>query len=64
MRPDRPGREGPGPAMRGASTANRGRTSFNSRDGGRPVVMGDQVRPNLSFLLSVICSIYIKKSFS
>ncbi|KAI7814079.1 SAFB-like transcription modulator [Triplophysa rosa] len=42
MRPDRPGREGPGPAMRGASTANRGRTSFNSRDGGRPVVMGDQ----------------------
>lgn len=50
MRPDRPGREGPGPAMRGASTANRGRTSFNSRDGGRPVGMGDQVRPNISIL--------------
>ncbi|XP_073715038.1 SAFB-like transcription modulator [Misgurnus anguillicaudatus] len=42
MRPDRPGRDGPGPAMRGASTANRGRTSFNSRDGGRPVVIGEQ----------------------
>ncbi|XP_050970005.1 SAFB-like transcription modulator isoform X2 [Labeo rohita] len=42
MRPERPGREGPGPAMRGVSTASRGRTSFNSRDGGRPVVMGDQ----------------------
>uniref|UniRef100_A0A671NQZ6 SAFB-like transcription modulator n=1 Tax=Sinocyclocheilus anshuiensis TaxID=1608454 RepID=A0A671NQZ6_9TELE len=42
MRPERPGREGPGPAMRGVSTASRGRASFNSRDGGRPVVMGDQ----------------------
>ncbi|KAK7170530.1 hypothetical protein R3I94_000660 [Phoxinus phoxinus] len=42
MRPERPGREGPGPAIRGVSTASRGRTSFNSRDGGRPVVMGDQ----------------------
>ncbi|KAK2913796.1 hypothetical protein Q8A67_002195 [Cirrhinus molitorella] len=42
MRQERPGREGPGPAMRGVSTASRGRTSFNSRDGGRPVVMGDQ----------------------
>lgn len=60
MRPDRPGREGPGPAMRGASTANRARTSFNSRDGGRPVVMGDQVRPNISILLSVSDSISTK----
>ncbi|XP_067298390.1 SAFB-like transcription modulator [Pseudorasbora parva] len=42
MRPERPTREGPGPAMRGVSTASRGRTSFNSRDGGRPVVMGEQ----------------------
>uniref|UniRef100_A0A9J8BTV2 SAFB-like, transcription modulator n=1 Tax=Cyprinus carpio carpio TaxID=630221 RepID=A0A9J8BTV2_CYPCA len=42
MRPERPGREGPGPAMRGVSTASRGRASFNSRDGSRPVVMGDQ----------------------
>ncbi|XP_056090098.1 SAFB-like transcription modulator isoform X2 [Rhinichthys klamathensis goyatoka] len=42
MRPERPGREGPGPAIRGVSTASRGRTSFNSRDGGRPVVMGEQ----------------------
>ncbi|XP_016128686.1 SAFB-like transcription modulator isoform X1 [Sinocyclocheilus grahami] len=42
MHPERPGREGPRPAMRGVSTASRGRASFNSRDGGRPVVMGDQ----------------------
>ncbi|XP_052416210.1 SAFB-like transcription modulator isoform X4 [Carassius gibelio] len=42
MRPERPGREGPGPAIRGVSTASRGRASFSSRDGGRPVVMGDQ----------------------
>ncbi|XP_067255627.1 SAFB-like transcription modulator isoform X3 [Chanodichthys erythropterus] len=42
MRPERPGREGPGPAMRGVSAASRGRSSFNSRDGGRPVVMGEQ----------------------
>ncbi|XP_016140881.1 SAFB-like transcription modulator isoform X3 [Sinocyclocheilus grahami] len=42
MRPERPGREGPGPAMRGVPTASRGRTSFNSRDSGRPVVMGEQ----------------------
>ncbi|XP_052002175.1 SAFB-like transcription modulator [Xyrauchen texanus] len=42
MRPERPGREGPGPAIRGASSASRGRTSFNSRDGGRPVVIGEQ----------------------
>ncbi|XP_051565180.1 SAFB-like transcription modulator isoform X1 [Myxocyprinus asiaticus] len=42
MRPERPGREGPSPALRGTSTASRGRTSFNSRDGGRPVVIGEQ----------------------
>ncbi|XP_043099585.1 SAFB-like transcription modulator isoform X3 [Puntigrus tetrazona] len=42
MRPERPGREGPGPAMRGVSSASRGRASFNNRDSGRPVVMGDQ----------------------
>uniref|UniRef100_A0A8C2Q595 SAFB-like, transcription modulator n=1 Tax=Cyprinus carpio TaxID=7962 RepID=A0A8C2Q595_CYPCA len=42
MRPERPGREGPVPAMRGVPTASRGRTSFNSRDSGRPVVMGEQ----------------------
>ncbi|XP_076853268.1 SAFB-like transcription modulator isoform X2 [Brachyhypopomus gauderio] len=43
LRPERSGREGPGPAMRGApASANHGRSSFSSRDGGRPAVMGDQ----------------------
>ncbi|KAF7687933.1 hypothetical protein HF521_013939 [Silurus meridionalis] len=35
-------RDGPGPNMRGASSANRGRVGFSSRDGGRPTVMSDQ----------------------
>ncbi|KAI5088606.1 SAFB-like transcription modulator [Silurus meridionalis] len=35
-------RDGPGPNMRGASSANRGRVGFSSRDGGRPAVMSDQ----------------------
>lgn len=43
MRPEHSGRDGPGPNMRGATSANRGRGSFSSRDGGRPSVMGDQV---------------------
>lgn len=43
MRPERSGRDGPGPALRGATSANRGRSSFNDRDGGRPMVMSDQV---------------------
>lgn len=42
MRPERSGRDGPGPALRGGSSASRGRSSFNDRDGGRPMVMGDQ----------------------
>ncbi|XP_053472638.1 SAFB-like transcription modulator isoform X1 [Ictalurus furcatus] len=42
MRPEHSGRDGPGPNMRGASSANRGRGSFSSRDGGRPAVMADQ----------------------
>ncbi|XP_026071867.1 SAFB-like transcription modulator isoform X2 [Carassius auratus] len=42
MRTERPGREGPGPVLRGVPTASRGRTSFNSRDSGRPVVIGEQ----------------------
>ncbi|XP_036440287.1 SAFB-like transcription modulator isoform X1 [Colossoma macropomum] len=42
MRPERSGREGPGPAMRGAPSASRGRATFSSRDGGRPAVMGEQ----------------------
>ncbi|XP_039985101.1 SAFB-like transcription modulator isoform X2 [Xiphias gladius] len=42
MRPERSGREGPGPALRGGSSASRGRSSFNDRDGGRPMVMSDQ----------------------
>ncbi|NP_998498.2 SAFB-like transcription modulator [Danio rerio] len=41
IRQERPGRDGPGPAMRGVSSASRGRSSFNSRDG-RAVVMGEQ----------------------
>lgn len=43
MRPDHSGRDGPGPNMRGASSATRGRGTFSSRDGGRPAVMGEQV---------------------
>ncbi|XP_026233902.1 SAFB-like transcription modulator isoform X2 [Anabas testudineus] len=42
MRPERSGRDGPGPALRGGSSANRGRSSFNDRDGGRPMMMSDQ----------------------
>uniref|UniRef100_A0A8B9HU45 Uncharacterized protein n=1 Tax=Astyanax mexicanus TaxID=7994 RepID=A0A8B9HU45_ASTMX len=42
IRPERSGREGPGPAMRGAPPASRGRATFSSRDGGRPAVMGEQ----------------------
>uniref|UniRef100_A0A673AXT1 SAFB-like, transcription modulator n=1 Tax=Sphaeramia orbicularis TaxID=375764 RepID=A0A673AXT1_9TELE len=42
MRPERSGRDGPGPALRGGSSASRGRSSFNDRDGGRPMVMSDQ----------------------
>ncbi|XP_037612099.1 SAFB-like transcription modulator isoform X1 [Sebastes umbrosus] len=42
MRPERSGREGPGPVLRGGSSASRGRSSFNDRAGGRPMVMNDQ----------------------
>uniref|UniRef100_A0A8C3AXT1 SAFB-like, transcription modulator n=1 Tax=Cyclopterus lumpus TaxID=8103 RepID=A0A8C3AXT1_CYCLU len=37
-----PGRDGPGPVLRGGTSANRGRSSFNERDGGRPIGMSDQ----------------------
>ncbi|XP_077419889.1 SAFB-like transcription modulator isoform X2 [Vanacampus margaritifer] len=42
IRTERPGRDGPGPALRGGSSASRGRGSFNDRDGGRAMVMNDQ----------------------
>ncbi|XP_062846015.1 SAFB-like transcription modulator [Trichomycterus rosablanca] len=42
MRPEHSSRDGPGPAMRGASSVSRGRGGFSSRDGGRPVNMGEQ----------------------
>ncbi|XP_070691365.1 SAFB-like transcription modulator [Pempheris klunzingeri] len=42
MRPERSGRDGPGHALRGGSTSSRGRSSFNDRDGGRPMVINDQ----------------------
>uniref|UniRef100_A0A667XYQ8 SAFB-like, transcription modulator n=1 Tax=Myripristis murdjan TaxID=586833 RepID=A0A667XYQ8_9TELE len=42
MRPERSGRDGPGPAIRGGSSASQGRSSFSDREGGRPMVMGDQ----------------------
>ncbi|TSK20047.1 SAFB-like transcription modulator [Bagarius yarrelli] len=42
MRPEHSVRDGPGHNIRGASSANRGRGTFSSRDGGRPAVMGDQ----------------------
>lgn len=42
MRADRPGRDGPGPSLRGGSSSGQGRSSFNNRDGGRSMVMNDQ----------------------
>ncbi|XP_058484542.1 SAFB-like transcription modulator isoform X2 [Solea solea] len=42
MRAEQAGRDGPGPALRGASSASRGRSSFSDRDGRRPMVMNDQ----------------------
>ncbi|KAK2854054.1 hypothetical protein Q5P01_006715 [Channa striata] len=42
MRPERSGRDGPGPSPRGSSSVSHGRTSFNDREGGRPMVMSDQ----------------------
>ncbi|XP_074521748.1 SAFB-like transcription modulator isoform X2 [Halichoeres trimaculatus] len=42
MRTDRPGRDGPGPSLRGGSSSGQGRSSFNNRDGGRAMVMNDQ----------------------
>ncbi|XP_026863125.2 SAFB-like transcription modulator isoform X3 [Electrophorus electricus] len=43
LRPERSTREGPGPAMRGApASGSHSRTTFSSRDGGRPAVMGEQ----------------------
>uniref|UniRef100_UPI0037E77083 SAFB-like transcription modulator n=1 Tax=Semicossyphus pulcher TaxID=241346 RepID=UPI0037E77083 len=42
MRVERPGRDGPGPSLRGGSSSGRGRSSFNDRGGGRSLVMNDQ----------------------
>ncbi|KAL6113117.1 sltm [Pungitius sinensis] len=42
IRAERSGRDGPGPVLRGGASANRGRSSFNDRSGGRPMVMSDQ----------------------
>uniref|UniRef100_A0A672GLX2 SAFB-like, transcription modulator n=1 Tax=Salarias fasciatus TaxID=181472 RepID=A0A672GLX2_SALFA len=42
MRAERSGREGPGPAMRGGPSVNRGRSNFNDRDERRPMVMNEQ----------------------
>ncbi|KAK0137384.1 SAFB-like transcription modulator [Merluccius polli] len=42
MRTERSARDVPGPALRGASSASRGRHGYNDREGGRPMVMGDQ----------------------
>ncbi|XP_036950446.1 SAFB-like transcription modulator [Acanthopagrus latus] len=41
MRTERPGRDGPGPSLRGGSSSSRGRSSFNERDS-RPMVMSNQ----------------------
>ncbi|XP_073320224.1 SAFB-like transcription modulator [Pagrus major] len=41
MRAERPGRDGPGPSLRGGSSSSRGRSSFNERDT-RPMVMSNQ----------------------
>lgn len=42
MRPERSGRDGPGPSLRGGASSSRGRSSFSERDG-RPMVMRIQV---------------------
>uniref|UniRef100_A0A8C7UNP4 SAFB-like, transcription modulator n=1 Tax=Oncorhynchus mykiss TaxID=8022 RepID=A0A8C7UNP4_ONCMY len=42
MRPERSGRDGQGPALRGGSSVSRGRSNFSGRVGGRPMVMADQ----------------------
>lgn len=44
MRAERSGRDGLGPSLRGASSATRGRSNFNDREGGRAMVMDNQVR--------------------
>ncbi|MBN3314306.1 SLTM protein, partial [Atractosteus spatula] len=41
IRPERSGREGPGPSLRGVPSSSCGRSSFSSRDG-RAMMMGDQ----------------------
>lgn len=62
MRPDHSGRDGPGPNMRGASSANRGRGTFSSRDGGRPAVMSDQVS-HTYFISALIANSYLFSVF-
>uniref|UniRef100_W5N852 SAFB-like, transcription modulator n=1 Tax=Lepisosteus oculatus TaxID=7918 RepID=W5N852_LEPOC len=42
IRPERSGREGPGPSLRGVPSSSCGRSSFSSRDGGRAMMMGEQ----------------------
>ncbi|XP_076011771.1 SAFB-like transcription modulator [Genypterus blacodes] len=42
MRAERSGRDGLGPSLRGASSATRGRSNFNDREGGRAMVMDNQ----------------------
>lgn len=69
MRAERSGRDGPGPALRGGSSTSRGRSSFNDRDGGRPMVMGDQVSLSsdqvfLAFLKSQVMQHNIVSVFS
>lgn len=43
IRTERSGRDGPGSALRGGSSSSRGRGSFSDQDGGRAMVMNDQV---------------------
>ncbi|KAM4592438.1 SAFB-like transcription modulator isoform 2-T2 [Odontesthes bonariensis] len=42
MRAERPGRDGPGHALRGGPSVSRGRSSFNDRSEGRSMAMNDQ----------------------
>ncbi|KAF7665333.1 hypothetical protein LDENG_00146720 [Lucifuga dentata] len=42
MRVERSGRDGPAPVLRGGSSASRGRSNFNDREGGRAMVMDSQ----------------------
>lgn len=62
MRSERPGRDGPGSVLRGGTSVNRGRSSFNDRDEGRPMVMNEQVSSHTKSDFSYYVQIFLYKS--